>query len=294
MENGYVFGRTGGRGGGGVILFFVMMVIAVLLMMGSVASGGKSNVVVPPQFATEFQASVSLKLHNPLNPEPYMLAYNVTQSMEKLMQVYEHPLNALGKLRTLGRYDMTPPMLYVVTEYSNGSATCSCDVSEYLVPIPELHAWRSTVPVRQRSNVTINGHKNCRHFVQKGVQIDIDTLSAFFCDDTHEDEMMMDEYHELEASYVPVHTVYHYPPLPDNPKKLLFEFKNFSSVSIGTPDDDAFAVPSLCMKSPHCNATTTSAAAPTSMTPLQLLMSAVLLRDHQTSSSPSALDIVSS
>lgn len=271
--------------GGGVIVLFVMFV--VVSVMGSAVSGRESG-VVPPTFATELQASVSMRLHRPGDMEPYVLRYNVTQSMSKSMQVYEHPLNATAKLRTLGRYDMSPPMLYLVMENDDGSATCSCDVSEYLVPIPELHAWRSTVPVKERPNVTIDGIV-CRKFVQKGIQIPIDTLSAFFCDDVHQDEMI-EEYHEIEeATYVPVHTVWHYPPLPEHPKKLLIEVKNFSSVSIGTPDDAFFAVPSPCIKSPHCNATNT-AAAPTTMTPFQLLMSAIVREDQASSSS--VLDVV--
>ena len=96
-----------------------------------------------PEFANEFEALVSLRLHRPNVDGPYELVYNVTQSISKLAQVYMHSLNATTNIRSLARYDMKPPMLYVVFENDDWSTSCECSVSEYLVPVPELHAcWR--------------------------------------------------------------------------------------------------------------------------------------------------------
>lgn len=257
-------------------------------------AGGEGGRVVAattqaPEFANEFEALVSLRLHRPNVDGPYELVYNVTQSISKLAQVYMHSLNATTNIRSLARYDMKPPMLYVVFENDDGSTSCECSVSEYLVPVPELHAWRSTVPVVQRPNTTVDGEE-CSHFIQHGWLISSDKLSAFFSGDG---DGAVDGKHDSETGAVPVHTVWRYPPIPEHPQKMLVEAKNFTSVRIGTPDDAVFAVPKLCA---HCNSTSiflSAGAGGTPMTPppLQSLMSAALREHVSVSVSASPLQV---
>lgn len=216
----------------GPLLLLLLLVIARVQRESNVVAGEAPP--LPPAFPGELSTSVSLLLHRP-KLAPYALEYNVTQSLQMPAQLYAHKVNTTTTLTTLARFDMTPPMHYVITENAeSGESTCKCSVSTQYVPIPELEPWSTRTPVVRRNDTVVNGVA-CEHYVQHAWHINTDTLSVFFSEDDG-------------AGLLPIKTVWRYPPIPERPDQLLVETKSFTATSTGPIPESAFAIPALCTK----------------------------------------------